>query len=139
MFKSSVVLSLLVFAAGNPALAKARVATPDQVVAHHLRAFTQHNWDALIQDYAPNAVVITQNGPIEGIPAIYKFYQSINSITPAPDFQVTLVPAVGDAGLADWVMNPHKPGSLKGHDIFIVRNGKIQFQTTVNVRPASQP
>ena len=112
-------------------------ATPDQVVAHHLKAFQHDDWNDLIRDYAPDAVVETPDGPIEGTPAIYKFYQSINDTTPPPQFQTTQVPAVGDAGQADWVMNPRKPGSLKGRDVFIVRNGKIEFQTTVNVRPAS--
>ena len=83
-------------------------------------------------------VFILPSGPIEGKPAILAFFRSLDAQKPVPVFTVAKVPGTAHAGMTDWVMNPGKPGSLKGRDVFVIRGGKISVQTTIGLGPADQ-
>ncbi|MEQ1754482.1 MAG: nuclear transport factor 2 family protein [Micropepsaceae bacterium] len=125
-------------AQANPSnAARSASAGVDAVVERHMEAFLRRDWDKVILDYADDAVFVLPSGPIEGKPAILAFFHSLDAQKPLPDFKATLVPGVGNVGLEDWVMNPGKPGSLKGRDVFVIRDGKISVQTTIGLGPAA--
>ena len=142
------VAAFLAFAgwAQTPALAAHHVASPrhaasqsvDAVIERHMAGFVRHDWDKVIEDYADDAVFILPSGPIEGKPAILAFFRSLDAQKPVPVFTVAKVPGTAHAGMTDWVMNPGKPGSLKGRDVFVIRGGKISVQTTIGLGPADQ-
>jgi hypothetical protein len=122
------------------ATAAPAVATPDQIVTRHIGQFLAHDWNGVMRDVAPNAIfILDQNTILQGKPAIRAFFLKLDTQKPVATFEAKLVPAIGDIGQEDWVMNPGQPGSMKGRDLFIIRGGKIVFQTTTNVRPANQP
>jgi hypothetical protein len=110
----------------------------DAVLERHMAAFVHHDWDKAIKDYADDAVFVLPSGPIEGKPAILAFFHSLDAQKPTPVFTVAKVPGTPHAGLTDWVMNPGQPGSLKGRDVFVIRDGKISVQSTIGLGPAGQ-
>jgi ketosteroid isomerase-like protein len=109
--------------------------TPEQVVAHHLAAFTHHDVEAVMSDYADDAIFIAPKQTVQGKAALRKMFESFLTNN-APVFEVK-VTADGDVGYEHWVMNPGKPDSMSGTDAFVVRHGKILFHTVVAVEPAS--
>lgn len=122
------------------ATAARAVATSDQIVARHIGQFLAHDWNGVMRDVAPGAIfILGQDTILQGKPAIRAFFLKLDAQKTMPTFEAKLVPAIGDIGQEDWVMNPGQPGSMKGRDLFIIRGGKIVFQTTTNVRPANQP
>jgi ketosteroid isomerase-like protein len=135
-------IAILSLAAGAPARDKALDArTPEQVVTHHLDAFTRHSLEAVLSDYADDAIFIAPKETVQGKAALRKMFESFfvnrgDAKAPAPVFEAK-VTADGDVGYEHWVMNPGKPGSIEGTDAFVVRHGKIQFHTVVSTGPAS--
>jgi len=114
--------------------------TPAQVVQHHLDAFTHHDLEAVLSDYADDAIFIAPKSTVQGKAALRKMFASFfsgggNSKQPAPVFEAK-VTADGDVGYEHWVSNPGQPGSMEGTDAFVVRHGKILFHTVVGVGPA---
>jgi hypothetical protein len=140
-YLNAAAIAVLVAVAGNAqsradAAGRASPRSVDAVLDRHMAAFLQHDWDKVIQDYSDDAVFILPDGPIEGKPAILAFFHSLDVPKPAPVFKVSRVKSAGHVGLEDWVMNPGQPGSVKGRDVFVIRNGKITAQTTIGFGPA---
>jgi ketosteroid isomerase-like protein len=133
------VFSILPISASTRAQNAPDVRTPEQVVTHHLDAFTRHDLDAVLSDYAEDAIFIAPKQTVQGKAALRKMFEAFfangDGKTPAPMFEAK-VTAEGDVGYEHWVMNPGKPGSLEGIDAFVVRHGKILFHTVVSVGPA---
>ncbi len=133
-------LTALAFAAlaASAASAQAAEATPDQVVAHHIQAASAKDVEAAVSDYADDAVVLTPTSTVQGKAAIRSLFQGMWS-GPGGAFDSKQLAAVGDVGSTQWVMNPGKPGSVTGKDVFIVRHGKIMVQTVFIGGPPAQP
>lgn len=136
LLAATLVLSISASAAAQDASA---ARTPEQVVKHHLDAFTHHDLDAVLSDYAEDAIFIAPKQTVQGKAALRKMFASFfaygDAKTPAAVFEAK-VTADGDVGYEHWVMNPGKPGSMEGTDAFVVRHGKILFHTVVSVGPA---
>jgi ketosteroid isomerase-like protein len=109
--------------------------TPEEVVARHIVMFTGHNWDAVLEDYADDAVFIGPNVPIEGKKDLREFFKSLDRQSPPLTFKETPVKTRGDIAAIDWIMNSGTSGALRGRDIFVIRAGKIVFQSTIGVKP----
>jgi ketosteroid isomerase-like protein len=135
-----VAISILSISTATLAQNAAEARTPAQVVTHHLDAFTRHDVDAVLSDYADDAIFIAPKQTVQGKVALRKMFESFfangDGKAPAPVFEAK-VTADGDVGYEHWVMNPGKPGSMEGTDAFVVRRGKILFHTVVSVGPAS--
>ena len=124
-------LAALVLA--TPALAAANL-SPAEVVQRHIDA--GGNVDAIVADYADNAVVMQQGRILEGKDAIRAFYTQMmgggrkpaaddGKAAPAgpPPMKVTKVWEQGDVGFVTWEMGP-----VHATEEFLVRDGKIQVQ-----------
>ena len=123
-----------------PSLASAetaREAAVEAVVRHHSHAFLAHDWNAIATDYARDAIFTMPDGVIEGKAAIQQFFAGMGAMKAPPVFTVQVLPAVGDVGYQQWVMNPGTPGAMTGVDVFVIRRGKIQFQTSIKVHPVA--
>ena len=114
--------------------------TPEQVVKHHWEAFSQHDLEAVLSDYADDAIFIAPNQTVQGKPALRqmfaKYFSGGASTQTPPSFEAKIT-ADGDVGYEHWVSNADKPGALEGTDAFVVRHGKILFHTVVGVHPAA--
>jgi len=106
--------------------AQAAAPSPSDVVNHHMSVVNTGNIDALISDYADDAVVLQAGQATQGKAPIKAM------LTPlfGPDAaKLNIVPTKiwqeGDVGFVTWTANG---GALKGQDSFLVKNGKIEVQ-----------
>jgi ketosteroid isomerase-like protein len=134
-------VAILAISPSTPAQDDPASRTPEQVVQHHLDSFTHHDLEAVLSDYADDAIFIAPKSTVQGKAALRKMFEGFfstgsTSKSPAPTFEAK-VTADGDVGYEHWVSNPGQPGSMEGTDAFVVRHGKILFHTVVSVGPAS--
>jgi len=112
--------------------------TPEQVVKHHWDAFSHRDLEAVLSDYAEDAVFIAPNQTVQGKAALRqmfaKYFSAATPLMSPPSFDVKIT-ADGDVGYEHWVSNASRPGALEGTDAFVVRHGKILFHTVVGVHP----
>lgn len=115
--------------------------TPEQVVRHHWEAFGHHDLEAVLSDYADDAIFIAANQTVQGKAALRQMFAKFLTGGPvtqaSPSFEVKIT-ADGDVGYERWVSNPGKPGAVEGTDAFVVRHGKILFHTVVGVHPVGE-
>ena len=125
----------LVFVAGA---AQAQGSSPAEIVQRHVAS--GGNIDAILADYADDAVVLQNGRVLEGKAAIRKFYEgmfgggripassgSTGAAPPAagpPKMTVDKVWQEGSVGFVSWHMGP-----VKATDEFVIRNGKIDTQS----------
>ena len=124
-------------------VAQAAGPSPAQIVQRHVSA--GGNLDAMIADYADDAVVMQQGRVLQGKAAIRAFYANMIGGRPAgaagappppagaapggapaggpPKMTVDKVWEEGDVGFVNWHMGP-----VKATEEFLVRDGKIQVQ-----------
>jgi hypothetical protein len=53
------------------------MATTKSIIAHHLKSFGEGDLKGLLSDYAPEAVMFTANGPLQGVDEIRPLFQAI--------------------------------------------------------------
>lgn len=124
-------LAALVIAGG----AHAAGPSPSEIVQRHVAS--GGNLDALIGDYADDAVVMQQGRVLQGKAAIRAFYANMFGGRPAgsagappsgaggpPAMTVDKVWEEGDVGFVNWHMGP-----VKATEEFLVRDGKIEVQS----------
>jgi len=120
--------------------AQAATLTPAEIVARHNAAVAGSNVEAMLADYADDAVVLQDGKALQGKPAIRALFTRMFP-KPAPGaapsgaaaMTVTRKWAEGDVGFYSWQM-----GAVSGTDEFLVRNGKIKVQT-VFIKSAPPP
>jgi len=118
-------LILVILAASTwTATAYAAPLTPTQFVERHEAAAARSDVEAMLADYADNAVVLQASRTLEGKPAIRAlFTRMFPKGGPAPKIEVERIWQEGNVGLVSWHM-----GTTKGLDSFLVRDGKIAAQ-----------
>jgi ketosteroid isomerase-like protein len=143
------VITVLCFAGATGAAwaADPGTGTPEQIIAHHFATFATGDLDAVMSDYADDAVLITAAGVAHGKAAIRAQFAPLvrapQTGTAAPQrrrgpdiIEKHFTPNV--AWLM-WVQNRGKPNELRGVETYLIRGGKIRLETvgTVNVHPAA--
>jgi hypothetical protein len=102
--------------------------TTQQVIEHHLQAFGE-GLESVLSDYDDNSCVINPDGSFRGMTEIKALFTAF--ISGLPDgfleaFKVTKMEVDGEIGFITWEANPWFP---HGTDTFVVKNGKINYQT----------
>lgn len=118
-----------------PGLAQAAT-TLDQVVNHHMGAFAKNDLDAIVSDYAEDAIMIHPDQVFQGKAAIRKFFAPMAN-PKAP--RLTSKPPTVEGGVASatWTLGAGTPTAVSGKDVFVIRGGKIQTQVVfINPPPA---
>jgi ketosteroid isomerase-like protein len=107
--------------------------TPTQVVEHHIAAMRSHDTDALVADYAADAVIVLSAKPLIGKQQVQEFFQSAAKRRQSGDdnakFKVARVD--GEVVIEEWSHKVADGGTVSGADVFVVRKGKIAFHTTL--------
>ena len=126
--------------------AQAADLSPVDIVNRHAAAAAKGDLDALVGDYAENAVVLQSGRTIQGKAAIRGLYEKMMppkkpAAAPAPGaparpaMKITRVWQEGDVGLVTWEMGP-----VHATEEFLVRGGKIEAQAVfMNGAPAGPP
>lgn len=140
MRRTVITSAFLVIVLAFPALGQTakELRTPEEVVKHHWDAFSHHDLEAVLGDYADDAIFIAPNRTVQGKAALRQMFSKYFSGATngqAPSFEVKIT-ADGDVGYEHWVSNAGKAGAQEGTDAFVVRDGKILFHTVVGVHPA---
>ena len=127
--------------ASGPALAGADT----KVLDHHVANMKSGNLEAVLSDYAPDAVVVTPAGAFspDGVfvgPETRKLFSILTGKDNLPGnktMQTKYENAGADTSIMRWVQFKGTAKEVSGYDVFVTRGGKIAFQTVV-VNPAKK-
>jgi len=100
----------------------------EAVLNHHLRSFDE-GIDSILKDYTEGSVVVTPEATFRGINEIRGFFESFVAGLPAGiwnSFTMRRQVVVGEVAYILWEAKPWFP---LGTDTFVVKEGKIAFQT----------
>ena len=103
--------------------------TPQEVFAHHGRAFDAQNIDDILTDFAADAGVITPAGLKQGKDGIREAYERLFAELPHAAFDVKKQVFGDDLLFLEWAADAGKSRADDGVDTFVFRDGKIQAQT----------
>src|SRR5690348_11704702 len=93
------------------------------VLRHHLEALAAGDVEAIVSDYADDAIVISGQHTVRGLDGVRLMFKAVADNPPKIDIDVTTVE--GDVGYITW----HSDTASFGTDTFVVRDGKIVYQT----------
>lgn len=102
--------------------------TTEAVLQSHLNA-ARVGVEALMQDYTDRSVLITHDATYRGLGEIRKFFATLLKDLPAgfwDGFEMKRQEIVDEVAYIRWQRKPWFPLAT---DTFVVRNGKIVFQT----------
>jgi uncharacterized protein (TIGR02246 family) len=98
-----------------------------EVLERHMAALAAGDVDALMRDYADDAVMISGPEPIRGRDAIEQMFKRIAAAPPKIEENVRVVE--GDVAYVTW----RSRHMAFGTDTFVIRDGKILYQTVAYV------
>jgi ketosteroid isomerase-like protein len=107
------------------------MASTKDVLDHHLKCFDDGDLEGILSDYAPGAVLFTQDGPLKGADAIRPLFQAMIAEfgKPGAAFRLKQQLVDGDYGYILWTAETADNVYELGTDTFIVRDGKIAAQS----------
>ena len=117
----------------------------DKVLEHHVAQMKTGDLEAVLSDYAPNAVVVTPAGAMspngvfigKDTRKLFTILTSKENLPGNKTMQTRYQNAGPDTSIMHWVQFKGTPKEVSGYDVFVVRGGKIVFQS-VTVNPAKR-
>ena len=120
-------------------------AADTKVLDHHVANMKSGDLEGVLSDYAPDAVVVTPAGMVSPNGVFVgkdtrKLFSALTSKDSLPGNKTmetkyeTLAP---DTTLMRWVQFKGTPKEISGYDVFVIRGGKVVFQT-VTVNPTKK-
>jgi hypothetical protein len=107
------------------------VTTTQAVLDHHLAAILAGDVDEIMADYDDSSVLATQEATLRGLSALREFF--VGAVTdllpPGSDLEVTTQVVDGEHAYIVWHGDSEKYRLTFGTDTFVVRGGKIVFQS----------
>lgn len=121
----------------------AALAAGTDVIDHHVANMKAGNLQGVLSDYAPDAVVVFPAGMItpSGVFVGANVKQLFSVLTdkdhvPGNRTMQTKYEALGpDTTKMNWVQFKGTTQEVSGYDVFVIRGGKVAFQTVV-INPA---
>ena len=120
-------------------------AADTKVLDHHVANMRTGNLEGVLSDYAPDAVVVAPpglanaNGVFAGADTrkLFSVLTDKDHVPGIKTMQTRYESAGPDTTLMYWVQFKGTPKEVSGHDAFVVRGGKVVFQS-VTVDPAKK-
>ena len=112
------------------------------VIENHIRSFREGNLEAVLDDFAPDAVLFTPSGTLRGRSEIKNLFQHLLDEFEELDASETVRTAIFDGEYAYLIWSGE---TAYNHyefatDTFIVRNGKIVAQSfAAKITPKHKP
>lgn len=97
--------------------ATAQNASTESILAHHLQAFGAGDVDAIMSDYAEDAVLITPDGPLHGLEIRQLFVGMIAD--PMISFEILQQAIEGEVAYIVWKAETEKLNIPLGTDTFV--------------------
>jgi hypothetical protein len=138
---STLLATLLTAGTALPAFA----AADTKVLDHHVANMKSGNLEAVLSDYSPDAVIVTPPGMVtpDGVfvgseaRTLFRVLTGKDNLPGNKTMQTKYESAGADTSIMHWVQFKGTPKEVSGYDVFVVRSGKIVFQTVV-VNPAKK-
>ena len=138
----------LTYAVILPALlaaAPAFAGADTKVLDHHVANMKSGNLEAVLSDYAPDAVVVTPAGAFspDGVfvgsetRKLFSILTGKDNLPGNKTMQTKYENAGADTSIMRWVQFKGTAKEVSGYDVFVTRGGKIAYQTVV-VNPAKK-
>ena len=121
--------------------ATAAYAADTKVLDHHVANMKSGDLEAVLSDYAPDAVVVTPAGMVspngvfigKDTRKLFTALTSKDSLPGNKTMETKYEPLSADTTLMRWVQFKGTPKEVSGYDVFVIRGGKVVFQSvTVN-------
>jgi ketosteroid isomerase-like protein len=103
--------------------------TPQEIFEHHARALEVGNVDAILEDYAEDAVVITPQGTVRGKAAIREAFTGMLGLLPDATFDMRTQIFEDDVLFLEWSASGPTGRVTDGIDTFVFRGDQIRVQT----------
>lgn len=105
--------------------------TTNEVLDNHLACFGRRDLDGILSDYAPDAVLFTQDGPLRGHDEIRPLFEALLEEFGKPGASFTLTQRFvdGDHAYIVWTAETADRAYELGTDTFVVRDGRIAVQS----------
>jgi ketosteroid isomerase-like protein len=109
--------------------ARSMTRSPEDAYSAHLQAVNTGNLDAILKNYADDAVILTSQGSLEGKAGVEAFFRQAFSLLPQAQVSANQVVSSGAAMLVRW--EAESPGGRvdDGVDTFVFERGLIKLQT----------
>jgi hypothetical protein len=105
--------------------------TPEEVFTHHAQSLGAEDLDAILMDYADNAILISPSGVLRGKDAIRSFFTGLLRALPKAQWGVKTIYA-DDVLFLEWTADSARASVSDGVDTFIFHDGLITLQTVRN-------
>jgi ketosteroid isomerase-like protein len=105
--------------------------TPQQVFAHHGQALAAEDLDAVLQDFAEHACVITTDTVTCGKEGIRTFFARFVQLLPRAQWTLwhARTTFAGNVLLLEWTADSASGSVSDGVDTVVFQDGLIQYQT----------
>jgi ketosteroid isomerase-like protein len=102
-----------------------------KVLAHHLGAFGERKMDDLLSDYTADSVFIGQAGVLKGAEGVKPMFEGLFTefAKKGVEFNMGKMVIEGDVALITWSAKTPDNSYDWATDTFIIRDGKIVYQT----------
>lgn len=118
-------------------------AADTKVLDHHVANMKTGNLEAVLSDYASDAVIVTPAGMIspsgvfigKDTRKLFTALTAKENMAGNKSMETRYESLSPDTTLMHWVQLKGTPKELAGTDVFVIRGGKVVFQTvTVNAK-----
>lgn len=103
--------------------------SPQEVFQRHVEALVAGDVDAVVADYAEDALVLTPDGEFRGREAIRGVFDRLTAALPDVSLEAQLTAFAGDVLLLHWTADSSANTVPDGVDTFVFGAGAIQLQT----------
>ena len=101
-----------------------------QLLRQHIEAMIRRDLEMIMDDYTEESVIITPDGQVSGMEAIRKMFKRFfSAIPPHAELKIDRDYADGDYAFIVWHASSEFLDIPMGTDTFVIRDGKISFQT----------
>ena len=104
--------------------------SPQETLKAHIEALESSDLNAIMADYADDAVILTPDAVMQGHAEVEAFFTGALQMLPEPKF--VLNPAVhhGDITLLRWMATSPAGKINDGVDTFVIQDGTIRVHTS---------
>ena len=104
--------------------------SPEEVFTRHLDALSRRDVGALITDYAPDALILTQQGALQGTGGAEQFYRQAFEAMPDVEFTVQWTVFAGHVVMAGWSAAASAGNVDNGVDTLTFTDGVISLHAS---------
>jgi hypothetical protein len=103
--------------------------TPQEVFQHHAEALGAEDIDAIVSDYADDAIFVTPEGVVRGKDEVRRAFERLTSEVPQATWELPTQIYEDDILLLEWKATSANSKVEDGIDTFVFRDGLIRVQT----------